>query len=92
MDYVRNRLRDTDILQEYFIPQDQMPEFVDGLKSIVERNGANLLNVTIRVVHTDTVRALPCAKQDMFAYVLYFNQELSGTKRTAEQNPSADYD
>jgi FAD/FMN-containing dehydrogenase len=77
MDYLRNRLKDTDILQEYFVPQDKMPEFVDGLRRVVERNGANLLNVTIRVVHTDAVSALPYAKQDMFAYVLYFNQELN---------------
>jgi|HubBroStandDraft_2_1064218.scaffolds.fasta_scaffold23950_3 FAD/FMN-containing dehydrogenase len=77
MDYLRNRLKDTDILQEYFIPQDKMSEFVDGLRSIVERNQANLLNVTIRVVHKDTVSALPYAKEDMFAYVLYFNQELN---------------
>jgi FAD/FMN-containing dehydrogenase len=77
MEYLRNRLRDTDILQEYFIPQDQMPEFVDGLRKIVETSGANLLNVTIRVVHADTITALPYAKQDMFAYVLYFNQELN---------------
>jgi FAD/FMN-containing dehydrogenase len=77
MDYLRNRLKDTDILQEYFIPQDKMPEFVDGLRKIVESNGANLLNVTIRVVHTDKVSALPYAKQDMFAYVLYFNQGLN---------------
>jgi FAD/FMN-containing dehydrogenase len=77
MNYLRNRLEDTDILQEYFIPQDKMPEFVAGLKETVQKNGANLLNVTIRVVHTDTVSALPYAKQDMFAYVLYFNQELN---------------
>jgi FAD/FMN-containing dehydrogenase len=77
MNYLRNRLHDTDILQEYFIPQDKMSEFVNGLRGIVETNGANLLNVTIRVVHTDTVSALPYAKQDMFAYVLYFNQELN---------------
>jgi hypothetical protein len=43
-----------------------MPEFVPGLKEVVE-SGANLLNVTIRVVHADAVSALPYAKQDMFA-------------------------
>ena len=35
------------------------------------------MNVTIRVVHADTVSALPYAKQDMFAYGLYFNRELN---------------
>jgi FAD/FMN-containing dehydrogenase len=75
--YLRNRLKDTDILQEYFIPPDKMPQFVDGLRQIVQTNGANLLNVTLRIVHKDEVTALPYAKQDMFAFVLYFNQELN---------------
>ena len=73
MAYLKNRLRDSDILQEYFVPYDRMPEFVDGLRDVVQKNGANLLNVTIRTVHRDTVTALPYAKQDMFAFVLYFN-------------------
>lgn len=73
MAYLKNRLRDTDILQEYFVPYDRMPEFVDGLRDTVQRNGANLLNVTIRTVHQDKVTALPYARQDMFAFVLYFN-------------------
>ncbi|HEY6252144.1 MAG TPA: FAD-binding oxidoreductase, partial [Candidatus Angelobacter sp.] len=73
MAYLKNRLRDTDILQEYFVAYDRMPEFVDGLREVVQRNHANLLNVTIRTVHQDKVTALPYAKQDMFAFVLYFN-------------------
>jgi FAD/FMN-containing dehydrogenase len=73
MSYLKNRLRDTDILQEYFVPYDRMPEFVDGLRDVAQRNGANLINVTIRTVHQDRVTALPYAKQDMFAFVLYFN-------------------
>jgi FAD/FMN-containing dehydrogenase len=73
MAYLKNRLRDTDILQEYFVPYDRMPQFVDGLRDVVQRNRANLLNVTIRTVHQDSVTALPYARQNMFAFVLYFN-------------------
>ena len=73
MAYLKNRLRDTDILQEYFIPYDHMPEFVDRLRDVVLRNKANLLNVTIRTLHKDKVTALPYAKDDMFGFVLYFN-------------------
>jgi FAD/FMN-containing dehydrogenase len=73
MAYLKNRLPDTDILQEYFIPYDRMPEFVDSLRDVVQRNHANLLNVTIRTVHRDAVTALPYAKEDMFGFVLYFN-------------------
>jgi FAD/FMN-containing dehydrogenase len=77
MDYLKNRLKDTDILQEYFIPPEKMADFVDGLRDVVTKNHANLLNVTIRIVHKDTVTALPYARQDMFAFVLYFNQKLN---------------
>ncbi|HTS11592.1 MAG TPA: FAD-binding oxidoreductase [Candidatus Limnocylindrales bacterium] len=73
MGYLENRLRDTDILQEYFVPYDRMPQFVDGLRDVVERNRANLLNVTIRTVHKDEITALPYARDDMFGFVLYFN-------------------
>ena len=73
MAYLKNRLADTDILQEYFVPYDRMPEFVDGLREVVQRNHANLLNVTIRTVHQDKVTALPYARENMFAFVLYFN-------------------
>jgi FAD/FMN-containing dehydrogenase len=73
MTYLKNRLRDTDILQEYFIPCDNMPQFADRLREIVKRDKANLLNVTIRTVHRDSITALPYAKQNMFGFVLYFN-------------------
>jgi FAD/FMN-containing dehydrogenase len=39
MDYLENRLKDTDILQEYFIPREKMEQFVDGLRSIVRGTG-----------------------------------------------------
>jgi FAD/FMN-containing dehydrogenase len=77
MDYLKSRMRDTNILQEYFIPQERMAEFVDGLRKVVSENNANLLNVTIRIVHKDIITALPYAKQDMFAFVLYLNQKLN---------------
>lgn len=90
MDYLENRLKDTDILQEYFIPRAQMPEFLDGLREIVWRDGSNLLNVTIRVVHKDTITALPYATQEMFAYVLYFNQRFNERDGRALQKNTVD--
>jgi FAD/FMN-containing dehydrogenase len=90
MDYLRNRLKDTDILQEYFIRPDKMPDFVDGLRDVVIKNHANLLNVTIRIVHKDVVTALPYAKQDMFAFVLYFNQKLNAADSRRLQKTTTD--
>lgn len=76
MSYLKDRLDDTDILQEYFIPQEKMAKFVEGLRQVVYKEKANLLNVTIRIVHRDTITALPYAREAMFAFVLYFNQKL----------------
>jgi FAD/FMN-containing dehydrogenase len=90
MGYLKNRMKDTDILQEYFLPPDKMPEFVDGLRDIVEKNGANLLNVTIRIVHRDNITALPYAKQDMFAFVLYFNQKFNEKEGRILQRTTVD--
>jgi FAD/FMN-containing dehydrogenase len=90
MDYLENRLRDTDILQEYFIPQQRMGEFVDGLHRVVAANGANLINVTIRIVHKDTVTALPYARENMFAYVLYFNQKFNERESRILQKTTTD--
>jgi hypothetical protein len=79
MNYLKNNLPDTDILQEYFIPEAKMSLFINGLKTIVRKNNANLINITIRVVEKDSVSSLPYAREDMFAYVLYFNQKFNKT-------------
>src|SRR5437764_8648352 len=90
MHYLENRLRDTDILQEYFVPYDKMGAFVDGLRTVVQQSGANLLNVTIRVVHKDDVTALPYAKQAMFGLVLYFNQGFNDAESLVLQRTTLD--
>lgn len=77
MDYLNARQKDTNILHEYFIPLENTVGFIDGLRDIVKKNGVNLLNVTLRIVTRDTVTALPYAKDDRIAYVLYFNQKLN---------------
>jgi FAD/FMN-containing dehydrogenase len=90
MAYLESRLRDTDILQEYFVSYDRMPEFVNGLRGVVQRNGANLLNVTIRAVHQDTVTALPYAKQDIFGCVLYFNAKFNTRDKEILEKTTSD--
>jgi FAD/FMN-containing dehydrogenase len=90
MAYLKNRLADTDILQEYFVPYDRMPEFVDGLREVVQRNHANLINVTIRTVHKDTITALPYAREDMFGFVLYFNVKFNQKENQILQKTTAD--
>jgi len=73
--FLRNDLKnDTDILQEYFIPRDQFIAFVDGMRDILQRNKAVVLNSGIRVVNKEEI-FLNYAPEDMFAMVLYLNQK-----------------
>ncbi len=90
MAYLLSRGNDTDILQEYFLSPENMGLFIDGLKKIVTKNKVNLLNVTLRVVHKDTITALPYAKSDRFAFVLYFNQKLNNSERLRLEQATKD--
>lgn len=66
-----------DWLQEYFIPVDQLPQFINVLRDVAEKNDINLLNANIRYIPKDTRILLPYAKTDCFSVVLYFDQDLS---------------
>ena len=55
------------------MPRGRFVEFVDGLRSVLEANRANLLNASVRVVHKED-NFLTYAPEDMFAVVLYLNQ------------------
>lgn len=70
----------TDLLQEYFIPQRNFNQFIDDIKPILKETEIDLLNITIRGVKKDNDSYLNYAKEDVFGFVLLFNQ-----KKTDEQ-------
>ncbi|HEX4146895.1 MAG TPA: FAD-binding oxidoreductase [Pirellulales bacterium] len=65
----------TDILHEYFLPRDGLPEFVARASRILPSHAADLLNVTIREVETDNDSMLRYADQPVFALVMLFDQQ-----------------
>ena len=65
----------TDILHEYFIPPAQVAAFLEKARAIIPRHGLDLLNVTVRHVREDKDTFLRYADQEMFAFVMLFNQE-----------------
>jgi decaprenylphospho-beta-D-ribofuranose 2-oxidase len=69
--------KDTDILQEYFVPVDKFTEYIDDLRKVLEEEDLNLINITIRYVEENEDAVLSYAKEDMFALVLLINQETS---------------
>jgi FAD/FMN-containing dehydrogenase len=66
-----------DILHEYFVPPQHVPRFLDAARRIIPRHKCDLLNVTIRNVLEDKDTLLRYADQEMFAFVMLFNQPLN---------------
>ena len=64
----------TDVLHEYFVPYAQVESFLERARAILPRHAVELMNVTVRNVLTDDDAFLRYADQDLFAFVLLFNQ------------------
>jgi FAD/FMN-containing dehydrogenase len=75
----------TDILHEYFVPEERVVEFIRSMHDVFSRFDVDLLNVTIRSVDTDTDSVLRYADQPMFALVMLFNQGRTQADETLMQ-------
>ncbi|HZU43376.1 MAG TPA: FAD-binding oxidoreductase [Terriglobales bacterium] len=64
----------TDILHEYFVPKQGAVQFLRKAKITIRSHHADLLNVTVREVETDTDTFLRYADQPMIAFVMFFSQ------------------
>ena len=62
------------ILQEYFIPYENLNEFIRYFKIKIKENSINLLNLTARHVNKDSESILAYAPNDCCALVLYISQ------------------
>lgn len=65
----------TDLLQEYFIPERNFNQFITDLKPILRKSKIDLLNITIRGVNQDNDSFMNYAKENVFGFVLLFNQK-----------------
>ena len=72
----------TDILHEYFIPKDSVFKFIESLKKIIPSYNVDLLNITIRNVKKDTLTFLRYAKEEVFGFVMLFNQPRNSSGET----------
>jgi len=64
----------TPILQEYFIPCDQLLTFIEKLKQVVRAYKINMLNVSIRYICQDTESIMAYAQpKECFSLVCYIN-------------------
>lgn len=61
-------------LQEYFVPIEQFDKFVQLMGNILQRYNVNALNISIRHAQADSGSYLAWAREEVFAFVLYFKQ------------------
>jgi len=69
-----------DLLQEYFIPVRQMPEFLNHVKEVFSNNGVILSNASLRFIpksRNSSLLTYESATEDKLAIVLYFSLRLN---------------
>lgn len=64
----------TDILHEYFVPKDNLTQFIQDIRPILLASNIDLLNITIREVNPDHDAYLNYADTSVFGLVFLFNQ------------------
>lgn len=69
-----SRATSTYALQEYFVPVDRFDSFTAAMSSILREHKANVLNIAIRHTRRDTESLLSWAPQDVYSFVLYYEQ------------------
>jgi FAD/FMN-containing dehydrogenase len=74
---LRNRLTDhTDILQEYFLPHDQLAPFIAEAREALRGHDAVLLSASVRSVHDSDVM-LDYAQGERLSVVFYLSQKVT---------------
>ncbi|HLP53311.1 MAG TPA: FAD-dependent oxidoreductase [Chitinophagales bacterium] len=72
----------TYVLQEYFIPVQNINSFTPKMRDIFNRYRVNVVNVSLRHALPDTESYLSWAPREVFAYVIYYQQ---GTDAKAKE-------
>ncbi len=76
-----SRKYSTYVLQEYFIPIDKFDEFVPKMRNVFQKHDVNVMNVSIRHAHKDPGSIMAWAREEVFAFVVYYKQGTSPDAR-----------
>jgi FAD/FMN-containing dehydrogenase len=79
----KSREKTTYVLQEYFIPVNNINSFIPKMKAIYDRYAVNVINVSLRHAYPDEETYLSWAAEEVFAFVIYYKQ---GTDKEAREN------
>jgi FAD/FMN-containing dehydrogenase len=70
----RTRWISTYVLQEYFVPERHFLQFARGIARVLRSHDVEALNLSIRHAPADRISLLPWARENVFAFVLYYKQ------------------
>ena len=71
----KSREKSTYVLQEYFIPVNNINSFIPKMKAVYEKYNVNVINVSLRHAKPDEESYLSWAKEEVFAFVIYYKQK-----------------
>ena len=83
--FLNGRHGRVDVLHEYFVPPARLARFLDDVRRIVRAQEADALNMTIRSVSADSTSALPYAREDVLAVVMFFHDSLDAAGDLRQQ-------
>jgi FAD/FMN-containing dehydrogenase len=69
-----SRRDSTFVLQEYFVPVKRFDEFVPKMRDVFRKHNVQVFNVSIRHALPDPGSLLAWARQEVFAFVVYYRQ------------------
>lgn len=70
-----SRIKSTYVLQEYFVPVNQFDAFTSHMSEIFIKYKVNVINVSIRHALSDNGSLLAWAKEEVFAFVIWYKQD-----------------
>jgi FAD/FMN-containing dehydrogenase/uncharacterized membrane protein YhaH (DUF805 family) len=77
-----SRIKSTYVLQEYFIPVISFNEFSSRMSEIFIRHKVNVINVSIRHAKKDPGSLLAWAREEVFAFVVWYKQGTSDDEKS----------
>jgi FAD/FMN-containing dehydrogenase/uncharacterized membrane protein YhaH (DUF805 family) len=76
-----SRKQSTFVLQEYFVPVQEFDCFTILMAEIFSRHNVNVLNVSIRHAKPDSGSLLAWAREEVFAFVIWYKQWTNETEK-----------
>ncbi len=77
-----SREEQTYVLQEYFIPVKNIQTFIPKMRAIFQKYNANIINVSLRHAYPDKESYLSWAKEEVFAFVIYYKQGTDSSSKS----------